>query len=418
VVRRAKQALRLLAPAIALAILEGCGGSGGDAMPPAMSTSGTLDTTYGAGGRISVASSDIAVDRSGNAFVGGLMITKFDANGRPAADFVDGAPASMPQTHVAVDASGNVYSIAGGADGHFALVKRDATGRPVESFGQAGRVDLSAGGLVLLDARGVFTDGAGNVYVYTLWRPPASARPVFHFITKFDATGHPVAGFGAGTSFPGTLQLPSVFEFQGPAVTVDSTGNLYVVVPTITGLVVAEKLDASGQPAAGFSTSPTPIPCAQQVSFPWSIARDSVGNIYVGGTCVWGTEARDRVFVVKLDAAGNPVSIFGGAGVAADFYSAGGATAVVALQPAADGAIYVGASAKGLGCNGVAIVKLGADGKLVDAFGGHGIAMPDLSFPVTLAIDSSARLYAGGQARPACVTPAPPSSFAIYRFSG
>jgi hypothetical protein len=191
-----------------------------------------------------------------------------------------------------------------------------------------------------------------------------------------------------------------------------------VVVPTITGLVVAEKLDASGQPAAGFSTSPTPIPCAQQVSFPWSIARDSVGNIYVGGTCVWGTEARDRVFVVKLDAAGNPVSIFGGAGVAADFYSAGGATAVVALQPAADGAIYVGASAKGLGCNGVAIVKLGADGKLVDAFGGHGIATPDLSFPVTLAIDSSARLYAGGQARPACVAPAPPASFAIYRFSG
>jgi hypothetical protein len=382
--------------------------------------SGTLDTTYGAGGRISVASSDIAVDHSGNAFVGGLMITKFDAGGRPAADFVDSASASTPQVHVAVDASGNVYSIAlvGGLDAHIALVKRDATGRPVESFGHAGRVDLSAGGLDLLDARGVFTDGAGNVYVYTLWRPPASARPVFHFVTKLDATGHPVAAFGTGTSFPGTLQLPSVFELRGPAVTIDSTGNLYVVVPTITGFAVVEKFDTSGQPAAGFSTSPTPVPCTQPVSFPWSIARDSAGNIYVGGTCVWGTEARDRVFVVKLDVAGNPVRTFGEAGVAADFYSAGGATAVVALQAAADGAIYVAASATGFGCDGVAIAKLGTDGKLVDAFAIHGIAMPDLSFPVTLAIDSSARLYAGGPARPQCAPPAPPAGPAIYRFNG
>jgi hypothetical protein len=426
--RAAQQALKLPLLAAALAISDGCGGGSGGSgpvPPPVVSVSGKLDTTYGAGGRVFVESSDFVADRAGDIFVGGLAITKFDATGSPATGFVDGAPATSPQGNVSVDAAGNVYSIVTdftGPTGHFILVKRDASGRPIESFGQAGRVSFNPGTLQLLGVRGAFPDGAGNVYLETVWHPPTSAGPVFDFLTKLDMSGQPISSFAAGTPgthvLPGTLSLPSVLQLQGTRVTIDPAGNIFAVVPANTGVVIVEKFDANGQLVPGFSTTPTPVPCTQQVSFPWSIARDSAGNIYVGGTCSWGTEARESVFVVKLDAAGNPVPGFGDAGVAADFYTAGGSTRLFALQPSVDGAVYVSALPTGSSCVGMAIVKLGADGKPVDAFGVHGIVMPDL-FAGNTAVDSLGRLYAGGAVKASCPVPTGTSvTYAVDRYNG
>jgi hypothetical protein len=411
------------------AILSGCSGGGGASeTAPVVSLSGTVDSGYGAGGRIAVAKGDIAVDRAGNVFVGDLLITKFDASGRPAGDFVDGAPASAPQADVVVDSSGNVYSVYAGADGHFVLVKRDATGRPVDSFGQAGRVDLSAV-RPFVSVGAVFVDGSGNVYVDGVWIPPLSARPVFHFIIKLDATGRQVTSFGAGTN--ASLEVPSILELQPARTRVDAAGNIFVAYSFIPGNAVVEKFDANGHPVTSFGADSTPTPCAtaRALSRPLAVARDAGGNIYVGGTCSWGSETRDRVFVVKLDANGSLVTTFGEGGIAADFFvanpvanpsGAGMSTALAGLQPAPAGGPDVAPAAAEDPCAGVAIVKLGADGRRADAFGSHGVASLALAIGVVMAVDSSARLYVGGlDQRTSCpTTSATPISYSVYRLNG
>jgi hypothetical protein len=128
---------------------------------------------------------------------------------------------------------------------------------------------------------------------------------------------------------------------------------------------------------------------------------------------------------VKLDARGNLAASFGEGGIARDFYAAKNAagtlqpTAVDAFVPASDGNLYVGVSTKDLECGvGVGIVKLGADGRPVDGFGSHGVAMVELYAGAAwnLGIDGMMRLYAGGNPRTAC--PAVAGGGAIYRFNG
>lgn len=417
------QTLAFLPVAAALAISSGCGGESASEPLPIVFVSGTLDAGYGSAGRISVPGGSIAVDGAGNVFVGDLVVTKFNAAGNPAGDFVDGAPAPAAQADVVVDSSGSVYSVYTGADGHFVLVKRDATGRPVASFGQAGRVDLNAV-RSLVSVGAVFVDGSGNVYVDGGWIPPLSARPVFRFIIKLDSAGRQVTSFGSGNN--ASLEIPSILELQPARTSVDAAGNIFVAYSFIPGTAVVEKFDANGQPVTTFRGDSTPTPCAmaRPLTRPLAVARDAGGNIYVGGTCSWGSEARDRIFVVKLDASGRLVTAFGEGGMLADFFvanpaanpsGAGMSTALVGLQSAADGGLYVAAAANDDPCAGVAIVKLGADGMRADAFGSHGVATLDLSFGV-MAVDSSARLYVGGRVRTACpVTPA--ATFAVYRLN-
>ena len=420
-----QQALAFLPVVAALAISSGCGSEGSSEPASTISLSGTVDAGYGSAGRIAVAGGSIAVDSAGNVFVGDLVVTKFNAAGSPAGDFVDGAPAPAAQTHVVVDLSGNVYSVYAVADGHFVLVKRDATGWPVESFGQAGRVDLNAV-RSFVSVGAVFVDGSGNVYLDGVWIPPLSARPVFHFIIKLDSVGRQVTSFGAGTD--ASLEVASILELQPARTSVDAAGNIFVAYSFIPGTAVVEKFDANGQPVAGFRADSTPTPCAnpRALSRPLAVARDAAGNTYVGGTCFWGSETRDRVFVVKLDTSGRLVTAFGEGGMVADFFvanpvanpsGAGMSTALTGLQPAADGGLYVAASAEDDPCAGVAIVKLGADGRRADAFGSHGVATVDLSIGAMMAVDSSARLYVGGRVRPTCPITLP-ATFAVYRLNG
>ena len=429
VVRGAKQALRLLAPAIVLAIAGGCSGGGSGegpaSQPPAISISGTPDATYGTGGRLVVPSYDIAVDRGGNVFASDTVVRKFDPNGLPAADFLDRIPTSGSQSRVAVDVSGNVFSVFSGADGHWIVAKRDNSGRPAQTFGQSGRVDLDAVWNFTAVAS-LFADGAGNLYVSGISIPPGFPRPVTNFVAKLDVSGRPVTTFG--TSGDGRLFISSVFE-QPPAVTVDGSGNIYAALPANIGNAFVAKFDANGVPVHEFMTGPTAIPCASTISTPfWTIAVDPSGNIYVGGACSWDGETRNRVFVVKLDASGNAVSSFGNGGVAADFYvfpanaaSQGldvGSTYLMRIVAAAGATVYLAVAGTQSGCSGTAIANLGADGKLVDAFGAHGVVVTrDLAATGLLALDSAGRLYAGGLTHPVCPFTTP-ITYAVDRFNG
>ena len=59
------------------------------------------------------------------------------------------------------------------------------------------------------------------------------------------------------------------------------------------------------------------------------------------------------------------------------------------------------------------------DGKLVDAFGDHGVKRLDLAFPVIMAVDSSGRLYVAGRDRPVCPRLLGTQlTFSVYRLNG
>ncbi len=282
-----QQALAFLPVVAALAISSGCGSEGSSEPASTISLSGTVDAGYGSAGRIAVAGGSIAVDSAGNVFVGDLVVTKFNAAGSPAGDFVDGAPAPAAQTHVVVDLSGNVYSVYAVADGHFVLVKRDATGWPVESFGQAGRVDLNAV-RSFVSVGDVFVDGSGNVYLDGVWIPPLSARPVFHFIIKLDSVGRQVTSFGAGTD--ASLEVASILELQPARTSVDAAGNIFVAYSFIPGTAVVEKFDANGQPVLGNARS-----CFRREARCERAPRDGVRRGRHGGGLLRGEPGRESI---------------------------------------------------------------------------------------------------------------------------
>jgi hypothetical protein len=438
-VRGAQQALTFLWLAAALAIAGGCGGGGGDgtAQPtPPGAASGSLDAAYATGGRLSLGAAALAASRDGSVFAAGRVIVKYDAAGQLVAGFVDAIPAPSAQTNLVVDSSGNVYSTYTGTDGHFVLAKRNLGGLPVVAFGQAGQVDLSTlWRFTGIDS--VFVDDAGNVYVFGFSIPPNFPRPVTEFVAKLDAFGRPdslygMASWGGFSSSPvglngdWTLRIPSDFNSQSPRVIVDPSGNVFATGPTASASTLAiSKYDRSGQVATGFVQGPKAVPCDQPISFPPALARDPGGNLYFGGTCRWGSESRDRIFVVSLDASGN-VLTYGDGPFAADFFAARAAadpsgaavsTRLLALQSAADGGLYVAATASSDPCAPTAIVKLGRDGKLAGAFGDQGVLVVDVSPAAMLAVDASGRLYVGGRARFACSQPAD-GNVAVYRYNG
>jgi hypothetical protein len=366
----------------------------------------------------------MAVDAAGNAFFSGSAISKLDPSGHPMLFDQRTDLAGFSPT-IAVDSSGNLYTASVLADSLVRVEKHDATGRPVSQFAQGGYADLTFGGFsVGLGLDSVRVDGAGNVYVVASTRPPISARPITVYVIKLDAVGKPVATFGADGS--GRITVPSILEVATPAPAMDRAGNVFAAAPTFTGNVAVQKLDVNGQPAADFATTEVGIGCT---GFPYTIRRfiavDGSGNVYLGGACAYGSDTRERPFVVKLDARGSPVASFGEGGIARDFYTAKDAagaplpTAVDALVPGSDGSLYVGASTLGISCGiGVGIVKLGADGRPVNSFGSGGVAMAELYAGVrwNLSIDGMMRLYAEGAPRTAC--PAAAGSGVVYRFSG
>ena len=416
-------------PAIALAIASGCSGGGGSTppavSPPPAAPSGVLDTSYGAAGvAVLPPGAGMAVDAAGDVFYAGFQFGKLDPSGRPALFEQNAVLAGYAPT-IAVDSAGNLYAASVVNDSLIQVVKRDASGRPVGSFGQDGHVDLAFAGSVGL--RTILLDGVGNVYVMASTHPPNFPRPINVYLIKLDSAGKPVATFGADGT--GRITLPSVFEIATPVPAIDRAGNVFAVAPSFSGNVLVQKLDANGAPAADFATMEIGLGCTGVPNVPYTIRRfisvDASDNVFVGGACAYGAETRERPFVVKLDARGNLAASFGEGGIARDFYAAKNAagtlqpTAVDAFVPASDGNLYVGVSTKDLECGvGVGIVKLGADGRPVDGFGSHGVAMVELYAGAAwnLGIDGMMRLYAGGNPRTAC--PAVAGGGAIYRFSG
>ena len=209
----------------------------------------------------------------------------------------DGGPATGAQlddpSGVAVDWAGNLYIAEG--DTH-RIRKVDATG-VITTVAGTGRLGSGGDGgaataVPLNFPRGVAVDGAGNLYI---------ADTLNHRIRKVDATGviTTVAGTGRlGSGGDGDPATAAQLSFPY-GVAVDGAGNLYIA---DRGNDRIRKVDAAGvittvagDGTEGFGGDGGPATAAQ-LDGPRGVALDGAGNLYIADT--------NNHWIRKVDAAG------------------------------------------------------------------------------------------------------------------
>jgi sugar lactone lactonase YvrE len=200
---------------------------------------------------------------------------------------------------VAVDGSGNVYI----ADkGNHTIRKITSTGVVTTLAGAAGYSGFQNGtgsAAQFWNPNGVAVDSAGNVYV---------ADTSNCEIRKITATGVVTTLAGAALS-PGSIDGPaSVARFSYPTgLAVDSAGNIYVVdsashtIRKITSAGMVTTL--AGTANNGGSSDGTGS--AAQFEYPFGVAVDSDGNVYVADT--------GNLEIRKITAAGVVTTLAGAA---------------------------------------------------------------------------------------------------------
>jgi streptogramin lyase len=178
-------------------------------------------------------------------------------------------------TSAAVDSSGNIYI----ADGGDHTIRKVSSGGTVTtlagSSGQAGSTDGTGSGARFLYPYAVAVDASGNVYVADSGNNNIRVvTPGGSTSTLAGAAG--VAGSSDGSGTSANFNLP-----QGIAV--DSSGNVYVsdtnnsTIRKVTqGGVVTTIAGAAGQTGGSDGTG-----SGARFNYPFGIATDAAGNIYV-----------------------------------------------------------------------------------------------------------------------------------------
>jgi len=185
-----------------------------------------------------------------------------------------GAAASFnAPTGVAVDSSGNVYV----ADSENHTIRKITAAGVVSTFtgtGSVGRLDGTGSAASFRYPFGVAVDSIGNVYVADYYNST---------IRKITAAG--VVSTFAGTGSVGRLDgTGSAASFYYPyGVAVDSSGNVYVAdtfnntIRKITSAGVVSTLAGT----AGSTGSTDDTGAAASFRYPSGVAVDSSGNVYV-----------------------------------------------------------------------------------------------------------------------------------------
>jgi hypothetical protein len=233
----------------------------------------------------------VAVDSAGNVYVadmnndtirkvtpGGVVTTLAGQGIRGSADGTGSAAQFDLPEGVAVDSAGNVCV----ADTGNNTIRKVTPGGVVTTLaglaGSQGSADGMGSAARFNEPEGVAVDSAGNVYVADFWNQTIrKVTPDGVVTTLAGLAGSPGASDGMG----------SAAQFHGPSgVAVDSAGNVYVgdfyndtirkvtpegVVTTLAGLA------ASSGGADGIGS-------AARFYYPWGVALDSAGNVYVADT--------------------------------------------------------------------------------------------------------------------------------------
>ncbi|MGH9764444.1 MAG: 6-bladed beta-propeller, partial [Blastocatellia bacterium] len=179
----------------------------------------------------------IAVDSSGNLYVvdtGNNRIQKFSPTGEFLA-VIGGAGSGDGQftspVGIVIDHAGNIWV----ADSRNSRIQKfDPRGDFLAAFGRWGFQDGQ-----LLEPNGIAVDVAGNVYVADFFAPdPTPGASIARPASTSDPTLGRIQKFGADGAFIGEIAVSGSDDGQvdfAEGLASDSSGNIYVAIPGITG---------------------------------------------------------------------------------------------------------------------------------------------------------------------------------------
>ena len=287
---------------------------------PNVTVSTVVDDRSVGGGR------GVAIDTDGNFYithwdwrkifkvaVDGTVTTLLDTSGTE----------DLPGFGIAVDTDGNVYATVGST---IQKISPDGTVSILAGSDTYGYADGQGASAQFQIPWGIDVDGSGNVYVADL---------VNNAIRKITPDGAVSTLAGSVNSGDADGQGTNA-QFRGPHdVAVDADGNVFV---TDTGNQKIRKISSSGYvttiagSSAGYNDA---LGTTAQFEYPYGIAVDASGNIYVGDLFNYAVRRISTEGNVTTVAGGSPGSRLDGPGSSAKFYMVRGVT----LD--ANGAIYV-----------------------------------------------------------------------------
>ncbi len=241
----------------------------------------------------------IAIDGSGNVYVtgssgGDYATIEYDSNGNQLwAARYEGSPGSDDgAVGIALDGSGNAY-VAGTSQGDYAALKYDSNGNQI----WVARYDNSGGDDT---AKAMALDGAGNVYV--TGRSYSSSSYQYEYATvKFDSEGNQPWAAGC--------QGLECGAGEPVAVAVDGSGNVYVTGRcydhrTLLYGYATVKYDSEGEQQwiARYDGA-----AGGRESWPFDMALDGSGNIYVTGDSYNGSGVNYSYVTLKYDSEGSEI---------------------------------------------------------------------------------------------------------------
>jgi uncharacterized delta-60 repeat protein len=308
---------------------------------------GSLDASFGGGGRVTTdfgssdAASALAIQSDGKIVVAGrggggdFALARYNADGSLDASFGSGGRVTTnfggfdSALGVALQADGRIVAAGGGGPGSdFALARYDAGGSLDTSFGSGGTVTTNVTAFEAATAVAVQADGK----IVTTGSTFSSGFQQFALV-RYNADGSLDSGFGAGGIVTTDFGLGSGF---GGALVVQSDGRIVAAGRAGTDLLVA-RYNADGSPDASFGSGGKVTTDFGGTLFDaaFGVAVQSNGKILAAGT-PFGGPSPDFA-LARYNADGSLDATFGSAGkVTTDF---GGFDVAFGVQLQADGKI-------------------------------------------------------------------------------
>jgi uncharacterized delta-60 repeat protein len=303
----------------------------------------------------------------------GDLDSSFGIGGKVTFDFA--VSASMPDyangRALARDGHGNVYVVGFAGPGDHeqcAIIKIDPNGQPISAFGQNGTVLINNGESTFCN--GVAVDKNGNIFL----EGQGSLNSKFGAtVFELSSTGHPVTTFGSGGS--AFIDFKAIGVGVPSGIAVDASDNVYITGTTDTAGTrdfIVVKLNAAGQPVSTFGTAGRVlVDFGTHADYGGGILMDTAGNVVLAGETDTASGASDMA-LVKLDSTGHLVTSFGTGGKT-QVHITDRNSGYAAIAQDASGNLYASGYAAPDGqAPYLAVSKLDPNGHLITTFGDTG----------------------------------------------